>query len=313
MNAARPRVGIILAAGRGNRMKRLSDHLPKPVLPILGKSVIELQIDALAAAGIEQVHVVVGHRSDEVRREIERLGPLPIRVRFTWQENAAGIAHALSLLEPIVDEPFVLLLGDAYFQEPRIDLLINALTEEDAEAVLAGVEETDEAVLRRDFCVVADAEGRVTRVIEKPDSPPSLTRGIGMYLFTPLVFDAIRRTPRSPLRNEYEITDTIQIMIDDGRRILLRHPVEGHLNLTHPRDILDLNLRLLAERGKDSLIDPQAKVDPEAEIVGSVISRGAVVSGGTRLERSLVFPEVVVPGGEFVRAVVTREGIERMD
>jgi dTDP-glucose pyrophosphorylase len=99
------------------------------------------------------------------------------------------------------------------------------------------------------------------------------------------------------MRNEYEITDTIQIMIDDGRRVVVRHPVRDHGNLTSPIDILDLNLQLLNERSMGSFIDPSAKVDSTARIVRSVVGRGLLLKRVPRSIRRLCFPAPAFPRG----------------
>jgi len=304
-------VGVILAAGRGSRMSTIPSSLPKPVLPLLGVPILSHQLDALAAAGITEVYIVVGHRGFEVVREVERLSKPGIHVEYVQQEAPLGIAHALRGLEPIVRQPFVLLLGDAYFKNPRIDVLLRAREEDRADAILSAVEETDEQILRRDFCIVSDSNRRVVQVIEKPCFPPSLTRGIGMYLFTPVVFDAVRRTPRSAMRDEYEITDTIQIMVDDGRRVFVRNCVESHLNITSPQDILDLNLRILDGQGLELFVDPTAVVHPRARVCRSVLGPRVVIMEDVDLDSCVVFANAVVPKGmKLRRCVVTREGIQ---
>ena len=93
--------------------------------------------------------------------------------------------------------------------------------------------------------------GRVRRVIEKPRYVDSQLKGCGLYVFDPHIFDAIRRTPRTAMRDEYEITDSIQILINDGY-VTHHHPiVERDLNLTKPADLLTINLIELARQRPD--------------------------------------------------------------
>ena len=84
-------------------------------------------------------------------------------------------------------------------------------------------------------------------MIEKPQHPPSRLKGCGLYLFDPIFFDAVRRTPRTAMRDEYEITDAIQIFIDDGHRVRAARVIRDDLNLSYPADLLDINLKLLGD------------------------------------------------------------------
>ena len=105
-------------------------------------------------------------------------------------------------------------------------------------ANLVSMYEPDPEMVRRNFVIQADEQGRVHAVIEKPRYVDSQLKGCGLYVFDPHIFDAIRRTPRTAMRDEYEITDSIQILINDGY-ITHHHPiVERDLNLTKPADLL---------------------------------------------------------------------------
>jgi len=211
-----PMVGVILSAGKGSRMGQLPTRLPKSVLPILDEPVIYHQLRIMAELGIRKVFVLVGYFGFQVVREIERLPNLGIEIEYVDQKETLGIAHCVGCLESYVDGPFMLFLGDIYFQAPRIGEMIEIFHNTRSEALLGAIEEADEEAIRRNFCIISDQNGHVTRVIEKPRHSKSRLKGVGVYLFTPVIFDAIRRTPRTAMRDEYEITDSIQIMIDDG-------------------------------------------------------------------------------------------------
>ena len=115
--------------------------------------------------------------------------------------------------------------------------------------------------------------GRVAKVIEKPRYVNSQLKGCGLYVFDPHIFDAIRRTPRTAMRDEYEITDSIQILINDGY-VVHHHPiVERDLNLTKPDDLLTINLIELGRAGLTSLVDGTAVVPAGATIEHSVIGK----------------------------------------
>ena len=120
--------------------------------------------------------------------------------------------------------PFLLMLGDIYFHlksplRPLIDQVLDGRTN----ANLVSMYEPDPAMVRRNFVIQADELGRVQRVIEKPRYVDSQLKGCGLYVFDQHIFDAIRRTPRTAMRDEYEITDSIQILINDGY-VVHHHP-----------------------------------------------------------------------------------------
>ena len=139
-------------------------------------------------------------------------------------------------------------------------------------ANLVSMYEPDPAMVRRNFVIQADERGRVHRVIEKPRYVDSQLKGCGLYVFDPHIFDAIRRTPRTAMRDEYEITDSIQILINDGY-VVHHHPiVERDLNLTKPDDLLTINL---IELGAARAAPPGRRATSRSP-------------EGTRIERSVI-------------------------
>jgi len=303
-------MGVILAAGKGTRMQPFSTHYPKPILPVGDKPLVAHQLEILASLGVRDVVVVIGHLGHEVVRALgggERFG---VRITYVEQERTLGIAHAVSRLEPYVDRSFFLFLGDIFFETEGLARMLHA-HESGADGVLAVKREPDPEAIKRNFTVQADAQGVVSRVVEKPRFPRTDLKGCGIYLFGQAFFDAVRRTPRTALRDEYEITDSIQIFIDDGYRVEAAEVVRTDMNLSYPRDLLELNL-LEMERGGQSLrVLDGAVVEPGAELDRCVVMRGAVVRSGARLRECLVFPdtEVADTDGQLrERVIFTPEG-----
>jgi dTDP-glucose pyrophosphorylase len=303
-------LGVILAAGKGSRMLQLPTSLPKCVLPVLGKPILYHQLQLMAKLGIRTVYIVVGHRGFEVVREIERLPSPGIAIRYVEQQETLGIAHCVGCLEPLLDRPFFLFLGDIYLRAPRIGEMLATMAEHSADAVLGAIREDDSEAIRRNFCIVEDEAGLVKRVVEKPRYPQSNLKGVGVYLFTPMVFDAVRRTPRTAMRDEYEITDSIQIMIDDGHQVRATTCIDADINVTFPKDLLAVNLEALKEHGLGQHVEPGATLGPDVTIRESVIGHRATIGPKARLIESLVFGDAVVrPGAEFCRTIVTPEGV----
>ncbi len=305
--------GVILAAGKGSRMSVLPTRLPKPVLPVLGEPILYHQLRAMADVGIRRVYVVVGERGYEVVRELERLPDLGLRIDYVEQTETHGIAHCVGGLEPYLDKPFLLFLGDIYFVAPRLHDMIALFEGEQADAVLAAIDEHDPAAIRRNFCIVTDDAGKALRVIEKPRQPRSTIKGVGLYLFRPSIFDAIRRTPRTAMRDEYEITDSIQIYIDDGYDTRVALCVEKDRNVTSPPDLWEINMEALARLGSDLYCGEGCDLADGVEVRHSVLGSQVRVGAGARIVDSVVFREVCVPAGARIeRAIVTENGVLRI-
>ena len=279
-------LGVILAAGKGTRIQPFSQRWPKPILPILGKPLLQHQVEVLRALG-----------------DGSELG---VEIEYVDQGPTLGIAHALGKLEDRVDRPFLLFLGDIFFVHEDLHAMTNMLAD-GARGVLAVKEEVSPEAIRRNFVVLEDESGRVTRVIEKPRWPRTNLKGCGLYLFDPVFFDAVRRTPRTALRDEYEITDAIQIFIDDGYLVKAARVVRDDLNLSYPRDLLQINLEVL---GDDSLIGEGVQLCEGARVERSVLMDGCRVTQPITIRESLIFPGVVLDQStDLVRRIVTPEHV----
>jgi len=295
--------GVILAAGKGRRIQPFSDSRPKPLMPVLDRPLIAWQIETMRELGIEDVVVVIGHLGHHVVQQLGDGSALGVKLRYVEQEHTLGIAHAVAQLEPHVQRPFLLFLGDIFFETRGLEGMLESFRRPDVDAVLAVKVETDPAAIRRNFTVEQDEAGFVHRVIEKPRHPRTNLKGCGLYLFDAAFFDAVRRTPRTALRDEYELTDAVQIFIEYGYRVLAAPVVERDLNLSEPADLLALNLHAMRRRGLDRYVAEDAAVASDAQVEESVVMSGARVDPGVRLHRCLVLP------GEHVRAGTYREAI----
>lgn len=295
-------MGVILAAGKGTRMQPFSTHYPKPILPVYGKPLLVHQIEMLAGVGVTDIVVVIGHLGHEVVAALGDGSRFGVKLRYVEQEETLGIAHAVSKLESHVDRPFFLFLGDIFF-EFQVGLGLRSMVERlrsdrEVSGVLAVRREPDREAIKRNFIVISDSSGRVTRVIEKPRHPRVDVKGCGIYLFENTFFDSVRRTPRTALRDEYEITDAIQIFLDDGYRVEAADIIARDLNLSYPKDLLDLNLHLLERSGEDLLVGDGVQRGEDVQLAQTVLMDGCKLGSGVSLRRCLVFPGVEIPAGE---------------
>ena len=178
-----------------------------------------------------------------------------------------------------------------------------------ATAVLSVMKEGNQEIIRKSFAVLMNDDGVVKRVIEKPRYYVSDIVGCG-YLFDLNIFDAIRRTPRTAMRNEYEITDSIQILIEDGFTVRIDQNVFWMENITYPRDLLGCNLRELKRQGKTREIGNGVTIHPDAKIINSIIGDGVVVKNPLDIVDTLVFPGATIDlTGSIDKAIITPESI----
>ena len=308
-----PIEGVILAAGKGTRIRPFSDHFPKPLLPVLDRPLLVWQIEAMRGLGVRDITIVIGHLGHRIVQSLGRGDALGVRLRYVEQEHVLGIAHAVGQLERHVERPFLLFLGDIFFETRELHTMLDLFARPEVDAVLAVKREPDPAALRRNFTVEVGPDGRVSRVVEKPRHPTTDLKGCGLYLFDSSVFDAVRRTPRTALRDEYELTDAIQIFIDQGHGVWPAHVVEQDLNLSQPGDLLDLNLHALARAGRDRYIAEDAVIEPGAKVERSIVLAGGHVRAGVELEECMVMPGERVMGGRHRRAVFTSGEIVSCD
>ncbi|SRR5579883_1369955 len=228
---------VILAAGRGTRMGEITASVPKPMLPVGGKPMLEHVLDRLAAAGVREFLIVVGYQHEMIEAHF-RNWLLPVELRL--QNPVNGTAPALLLARDFVNgSPFLLTFGDIICDPVAYLACSRILDDHPATAAVLGVRDTDDPW--RGAAVYVE-NGRATRVIEKPPRGTSTTRwnSAGLYAMQPAIFDYLPRVQLSP-RNEYEITSIFELMLRDGLEIRIS-PIEGNWrDVGYPEDLRAVN------------------------------------------------------------------------
>ena len=302
--------GVILAAGKGTRIYPFSDNFPKPILPIANKPLMEYQIDLMASIGIKEIIVVIGHLGYEIVRKIGNGDTYGVKINYVEQQTTLGIAHAVGSLEKFVNKPFLLFLGDIFFVTDSLGSMVSEMKQGKLQCVLATKVEEDIEKIKRNFSVILDNSGFVRRVIEKPQYPLNNLKGCGIYLFDPQIFDAIRRTPRTAMRDEYEITDSIQILIDDGGKVKSLSVIDLDMNLTYPQDLLELNLYEIKRRNCDNILGRNVLMASDVSIKNCVIGNNVHVKEGVSLTNCVVFDGVVVERDKtFTQSIITQDRV----
>lgn len=301
-------VAVILAAGKGSRIYPLSASKPKPVLPVGNRPLLAHQLSLVRSCGITKVFIVIGHLGYEVVSALGDGSEYGVRITYVEQPDTIGIAHALGTLEPAIDVPFLLLLGDIYFVTDTLQPVVDDVVSGRVNATLVSKVEPDPEMVRRNFAIIENEQGLVRRVIEKPRHARTQLKGCGIYMFDLHIFDAIRRTPRTAMRDEYEITDSIQILIDDGFDVAHRPAVRQDYNLTVPEDLLAINLLDLERQGLESLVGAGTTMPPGTNVMGSVVGAGVTIAHPIAIRESLIFPGAVVDATVPLERVIVVNG-----
>jgi len=206
---------VVLAAGKGTRLRPLTDDKPKVLVEVNGTPLIEDVFDNLIDAGATELIVVVGYKKEQI---IDRYGDEyeGVPITYAHQREQLGLAHGILQAEPHIDGDFMLMLGDNVFRGNLPDVT-NRQKEDRADAAFL-VEEVPYEEASRYGVLDTNEYGEITEVVEKPDDPPSNLVMTGFYTFTPAIFHACHLVQPSD-RGEYELPDAIDLLIQSGRTI----------------------------------------------------------------------------------------------
>ena len=278
--------GLILSGGRGTRLRPITYTSAKQLVPVANKPVLFYGIEALAAAGIREIGIVVGDTQAEIRGAVGDGSRWGVRVTYIEQDAPRGLAHAVLISEAfLAGEPFVMYLGDNLLNR-GITGFVEQFDREKPAAQILLARVPDPQM----FGVAELSDGRVVRLVEKPAEPKSDLALVGVYMFGPSVFESVKRI-RPSFRNELEITDAIQDLIDRGLDVR-PHIVEGWWKDTGKlEDMLEANRLILdtLERRIEGTIDDASRIE------GKV-----VIEAGATIERSVVRGPVIIGAGAHV-------------
>ncbi len=258
---------VILAAGEGNRMRPLTYTRPKVMLPIANKPILEHLLIEAVKAGIREFIFIVGYHDEQMRGYFGSGDKWGVSIDYCTQRKQLGTADALRMVDGLVGGNFLMINGDIIVNQKDINSLID---KKDNTISVVEVEDT------QDLGLVELGEGKVVRIYEKVGTPLSRMANAGLYLFTPDIFAAVSQTSKSP-RGEYEITDSLQLLIDQGR-CLSYQKIDYWLNISFPWDLLSANESLLAGIESRNL----GKVEENVVIKEAVsIGEGTIVRSGS--------------------------------
>jgi len=278
--------GLILSGGTGSRLRPITHTGPKQLVPVANKPVIEYAVEDLKEAGITEIGVVLGHKGrEEIQAHLGDGSAYGVDITYIVQGNSLGLAHAAGTARDFVGEDdFVMYLGDNILKQGISEMLDSFEAGEYGAGIALQEVNTPEQFGIADV----DASGNVTRLVEKPDDPPTNLALIGIYVFSPAIFDAIERIEPS-WRGELEITDAIQLVLKDGYDID-SHVVEDWWKDTgKPEDILEANRLVLQDLdgSLDGTVEPGADVSGPVELAPSAtVEADAVVRGPVSIDEN---------------------------
>lgn len=289
---------IIPVAGMGTRLRPITHTTPKALIPVAGRPVLGHIVDRLIPAGVDRVTLVVGHLGDSIVSWVR--SEFPLEVGFVRQDSMDGLASAVALAAPYVDDgPTMVVLGDTIFEADLRDIARGTCNR----LAVCPVDDPSR------FGVVVSEGGMAVRLVEKPVEFVSDLAIVGIYLFRSglrmirACGDLIRGDIRT--RGEYQLTDAMQLMIDAGEPFELFR-VDDWLDCGKPETLLQTNRAMLDRIAGETpapregcIVLPPSWIDPGAEISDSVIGPYASIGSGCRIRGSLV-RNTIACGGNAV-------------
>jgi len=280
---------IVPLAGKGTRLMPLTKRVPKPLVKVAGRPVMDYVMDAVAAFDVDELIVITGHLKEQVERYITT--HYDVRARFVEQKTLDGTAGAIDLARPYVDQDVLIIFVDTLF-EADLSLIRTA----PADGII-WVKEVED--YQRYGVIVTDAGGYMERIVEKPDTPVSRLANIGLQYIKDwrALFAGIDHVKASPpgKGGEYYLTDAFQHMVDHGRR-LLTSAVAGWYDCGKVDTLLETNHHLLetgrarqpATLGPGCTIVPPVYIEDGVSIRDSRIGPNVTIEAGSKISESTV-------------------------
>jgi len=289
---------VILAAGQGTRLRPVTLTMPKPLVPVANKRLIQYAIERAKRAGITEIGIVVHTMESPIVSTYGDGESLGVKLSYIVQTEQLGLAHACKMAQDFVaGDDFAMILGDNIFQDDMEELL-RGFSASDAEATIVLGEVPDP----ERFGVAVTEGDRITYMVEKDPNPPSNLAIAGLYCFRPTIFDVIDRIQPSA-RGEYEITDAIYELIKDGKKVA-PYAVKGWwIDAGKPDPIVLANQLVLeglpwteAPTEKDEAIEGSSDVThrvilgKNVKIIDSYVRGPVVIGDNTVLRNAYVGP-----------------------
>jgi glucose-1-phosphate thymidylyltransferase len=298
--------GLVLAGGAGTRLRPITHTSAKQLVPVANTPILFFGLEAMVAAGIREIGIIVGDTQAEVMAAVGDGSRFGAEVTYLPQDAPLGLAHCVLIAREFLGgDDFVMYLGDNLLEQD-----LGAFVERFEAARAAEHPPSAQILLKqvpdphRFGIAELDASGHVVRLVEKPADPPSDLALVGVYLFDRHIHDAVASIAPSA-RGELEITDAIQWLIDHGHRVRTELLEGWWIDTGKLTPLLEAN-RLLLERiegkveGKvddESILDGKVVIESGAEIVRSTLRGPVAVGADTRVVDSFIGPFTAIGRG----------------
>jgi bifunctional UDP-N-acetylglucosamine pyrophosphorylase/glucosamine-1-phosphate N-acetyltransferase len=291
---------VILAAGRGTRLHPITKTRTKAMCPVDGKPIVERVMDTMVANGIADFILVISPDDTEITAHFEHKSAIQADIQFVHQKEQLGMGHALLQAAAHIQDDFILSSCDNLVEEHVILHMLTMWVGDPPPNGILTLLRVGPEELTRMGVIEMDKEGRITRIVEKPslDQAPSDIASPPLYLFSPRLLQYLSKIKTSK-RGEIELQDAIQNMIEnDGNVYGLMLP--DRLDLTHPSDLLKLNLHFLSDDPLKEKIQTD-RIGKGTRILKPVVIESNVIIGSDCIIGPNVFIESGVNIGNDVR------------
>lgn len=269
----------ILAAGEGVRLQPITATRPKHLIKVGGKPILEHCLNALKASGVNEAVIVVYYMADAIRAHFGDGGKFGLKIEYAEQKAVLGTGNAVSVVEPFVQEDFLLVNGDLLFDAEAVRTLVDLHQKEKPTATMAVVPVENP----ENYGIVElEGGGRVRRIIEKParEESPSNLANAGIYVFSTEIFGKLKQISASA-RGEMEIPDALSLLINEKTVLAAQIASEQWLDVGRPWDLLEAN-RWALMRMKHKI---SGFIENGAHLIGQVtVAETARVRSGAYVE-----------------------------
>ena len=307
---------LILAGGKGTRLRPITYTAKKELIPVANKPIIFYGIEAIRDAGIRDIGMIVGENKEEVMGLLGNVTRLGINITYIEQPDPLGLAHAVKIAEPFLQqEPFIMYLGDNILRDGVIEF-VRAFKKKTPNALILLTRVKNPQA----FGVAELNNNRVFRLVEKPKHPRSDLALVGVYLFDKNIFKAVNNIQPS-WRNELEITDAIQWLIDHG------YTVDSHLvtgwwkDTGKPEDVLHANrltletleTQILGTVDEHSTVSGRVAIGAGSQILFSTIRGPVIIGSKCKIVNSYIGPftsiadQVSITNSEIENSIIMKE------
>lgn len=228
---------LILAGGRGRRLKEVCEDKNKCMVEIGGKPLIEYSLDCASKIDVSEIIIVVGYKAEQIinRYENKYKGKL---IRYVVQKEQKGLVHAIECTEEAINkEDFMLMLGDELMVRPKHSEMIKKYNNENLFSLLGVVKVENKNLIKKTYAVSQGEDGRIFRLIGKPSSPMNNIMGMGNCIFKNEIFSHISQTPINQKSGEKELIDLIQHSIDEQNMTKSFILCDRYFNVNSKREI----------------------------------------------------------------------------